>query len=74
MVRKDYFTHNIGKGFLVDVCTVTGAPKESMVKVALAERGGLDGKGDWDPIKSGYTPGNESEEMKKYLKGEFIVD
>lgn len=74
MVRKDYYTHNIGKGFLVDVNTVTGAPKESMVKISLAEKGGLDGKGDWDPVKSGFTPGNESEDMKKYLKGGFIVD
>ncbi len=74
MVRKDYFTHNIGKGFLVDVNTVTGAPKESLVKVTFAEKGGIDGKGDWEPVKSGFTPGNESEEMKKYLKGEFIVD
>jgi len=72
LVRKDYFTHKIGKGYLVDVCSVTGAPKESLVKISFAENGSLDGADTWEPAQTGFTPGNESEAMKKYLRGGFI--
>ncbi|MFQ5854267.1 MAG: molybdopterin-dependent oxidoreductase [Anaerolineae bacterium] len=73
LVHKDYFTHRINQGFLVDVHTPTGAPKEVLVRVTKAEDGGLDGKGVWEPATTGFTPANESEAMKKYLKGEFIT-
>jgi nitrate reductase alpha subunit len=72
LVHKDYFTHEIVKGFTVDTHTPTGAPKESLVRVSLAELGGVGGKGKWDPVKTGYTPAHENEEMKRYMSGGFI--
>ncbi|MHC4788403.1 MAG: hypothetical protein ACYS8K_04260, partial [Planctomycetota bacterium] len=62
------------KGFTVDTHTPTGAPKESLVKVSLAERGGLGGKGLWKPVESGMTPANENETMKRFLKGGFVEE
>ena len=47
-------------------------PKETLVKVVKAEDGGLEGKGAWQPVKSGFTPDHENEFMLKYLKGETI--
>ncbi len=72
LVHKDYFGHKIVQGFTVDTHTPTGAPKESLVKVELAEKGGIDGKGVWDPVKTGYTPTKENEDMKRYITGQFI--
>ena len=50
----------------------SGAPKEVMVKITLAEPGGRGGVGTWAPATSGFTPGNENEDMKKFLSGGFI--
>ena len=72
LVHKDYFTNKITQGFQVDTHTPTGAPKEVMVKVTKAENGGIDGKGTWRPATLGFSPGNESEDMMRYLAGEFI--
>ena len=52
---------------------VNTVPKETLVKVTKAEDGGLDGKGIWAPATTGFTPGGESEFMKKYLSGELIT-
>lgn len=71
LVRKEYFGQVIGKGFAPDIHCVTGAPKESFVKITKAEDGGISG-GLWRPAKLGLRPGYESEAMKKYIKGEFI--
>ena len=71
LVHKDYFTHKIVQGFTVDTHTPTGAPKEVLVKVSFAEKGGLDGKGVWGPVESGMTPGHENEDMKLYIAGGF---
>lgn len=49
--------------------TVNTTPKETLVKITKAENGGLEGRGIWKPATTGYTPGNESEFMKKYLSG-----
>ena len=72
LVHKDYFTHKLVKGFTVDTHTPTGAPKESLVKVTFAEKGGLEGKGVWAPVKTGLTPANENKDMKRYLSGGFV--
>ena len=72
LIHKDYFTHHLVKGFTVDTHTPTGAPKESLVKVTFAEKGGIGGKGVWDPVKSKHTPGHENENMKNYIAGKFI--
>jgi nitrate reductase alpha subunit len=74
LVHKDYFTHKLVKGFTVDTHTPTGAPKESLVKVTFAEKGGIGGKGVWQPVKSGMTPAHENQTMKRYLKGGFISE
>jgi len=47
-------------------------PKETLVRIVKAEDGGLDGKGPWEPTKTGYTPAHENEFMLRYLAGETI--
>jgi nitrate reductase / nitrite oxidoreductase, alpha subunit len=44
-------------------------PKETLVKVVKAEDGGLNGRGKWEPVLTGFTPGHESDFMEKYLAG-----
>jgi nitrate reductase alpha subunit len=46
-------------------------PKETLVRVAKAEDGGLGGRGLWKPVTTGYTPDNENEFMKRYLAGDL---
>jgi nitrate reductase / nitrite oxidoreductase, alpha subunit len=48
-------------------------PKETLVKVTKAEDGGLNGVGVWEPIKTGFTPGHESDFMQAYLSGKTLV-
>ena len=72
LVRKGLFGQKIGKGFLPDVHCPTGAPRESIVKITLAEPGGIGGKGLWRPVKLGIRPQNESKDMQLYLAGEFV--
>ncbi|MDK1031579.1 MAG: molybdopterin-dependent oxidoreductase, partial [Planctomycetia bacterium] len=74
LVHKDYFSHKLVKGFTVDIHTPTGAPKECLVKITLAEKGGIGAKGVWDPVKTGLTPGHENKDMKKYIAGGFIKE
>lgn len=50
---------------------INTVPKETLVRVVKAEDGGMGGKGIWKPAQSGFTPGNESDAMKRYLAGEF---
>jgi nitrate reductase alpha subunit len=50
LVRKDGFGQTIGKGFHADIHCAAGAPKESVVKIAKAEDGGLGGRGPWLPV------------------------
>lgn len=47
-------------------------PKETLVKITKAEAGGPDGKGVWEPATTGFTPGNESDLMKRYLDGDLV--
>jgi nitrate reductase alpha subunit len=61
----------IVKGHEADIHCANGAPKESFVKIALCEKGGLNG-GLWRVAAQGYRPTYESETMKKYLKGAFV--
>ena len=51
---------------------VNTVPKETLVKITKAEDGGLGGIGVWEPAQTGFTPGNESETMRRYLEGGFI--
>ncbi len=50
-----------------------GSPRESIVKITLAEPGGIGGKGLWRPVKLGIRPHNESKDMQQYLAGEFVL-
>lgn len=51
---------------------VNTVPKETLVRVSKAEDGGLNGKGLWEPVKTGYTPSHENDVMLKYLNGGFV--
>jgi nitrate reductase alpha subunit len=50
---------------------VNTVPKETLVRITKAEDGGMGGKGTWDPATKGYSPDNESDDMKRYLAGEL---
>ena len=56
-------------GFDVDNHAINTCPKETMVRITLAEPGGLDGEGAWSGGTTGTSPGAESDLMKKYLAG-----
>jgi nitrate reductase / nitrite oxidoreductase, alpha subunit len=47
-------------------------PKETLVKITKAEDGGLDGEGPWEPTRTGFTPGHESDFMEKYISGATV--
>ena len=53
---------------------INTVPKETLVKITKAEDGGLGAKGIWEPARTGFTPGNENEVMKRYLDGGFIEE
>ncbi len=73
LVRKGLFGHEIGKGFLPDVHCPTGAPRESIVKIGFAEKGGIEGKELWRPAAEGLRPSYESQAMRRYLAGGFAA-
>lgn len=73
LVRKDGFGQTIGKGFHADIHCAAGAPKESVVKIAKAEDGGLDGRGPWRPVLKRLRPTHESPAILDYFAGRFIV-
>ncbi len=72
LITRRSWTHEITKGFNVDVHCVTSAPKESLAKFTKAEDGGIGGKGLWRPVTLGLRPANESTQMKQYLAGGFV--
>jgi len=59
-------------GYEPDNHAVNTVPKETLVRVELAEAGGLGGQGLWLPGTTGRSPGNESREMVDYLLGRFV--
>jgi nitrate reductase alpha subunit len=59
-------------GFDTDNHAINTTPKETLVRIVKAEDGGLGGKGIWTPATTGFSPGNESAEGERYLRGEFI--
>ncbi|MEM4297324.1 MAG: molybdopterin-dependent oxidoreductase [Nitrososphaerota archaeon] len=72
LVRKEYYGQLLGKGFALDVHQVVGAPKESFVKITRAEPGGEDQKGLWSPAAAGLRPAYASDQMKRYLSGQYV--
>lgn len=59
-------------GFEGDNHGINTVPKETLVRITLAEKGGMGGKGALEVTTTGYTPANENEFMKQYLKGEVV--
>jgi nitrate reductase alpha subunit len=60
-------------GYEADNHAINTVPKETLVKISFAEKGGLKGKGKIDLVKSGYTPANENEFMQDYLAGNLTT-
>ena len=50
---------------------VNTVPKETLIKLVKAEPGGIGGKGNWEPVASGKTPGHEDEVGLAYLAGQL---
>jgi nitrate reductase alpha subunit len=73
LVTRKSWTHEVTKGFNVDVHCVTGAPREAMCRLTKAEDGGIGGRGLWRPVTLGLRPASESAAMKNYLTGGFVA-
>jgi len=73
LVRKEVFGQLIGEGYLSDVHTVIGAPRESMTKLTKAEDGGIGAKGLWHQAAHGFRPTYENEALRRYLTGGFFL-
>jgi nitrate reductase alpha subunit len=58
-------------GFDVDNHAINTVPKETLVRITLAEGGGLGGRGRSRPATAGFTPGDEDASMETYLAGGF---
>ena len=56
-------------GYEADNHAVNTVPKETLVRITLAEKGGKDGVGKLEIATTGYTPSAENEFMMKYLSG-----
>jgi len=61
-------------GFAVDNHGVNTVPKETLIRITKAGAGGVHGIGVWQPATTGYSPGTESEEMRRYLAGGFVKE
>jgi len=69
---KGLLGQKITQGFVPDVHCPTGAPRESMVKISLAEHGGFNGERLWPPARMGLRPSYESDRLKKFIAGGFV--
>jgi len=47
-------------------------PKETLVRISKAEDGGLGASSAWEPTRTGFTPGHESDFMSRYLDGGLV--
>ena len=72
LITRKSWTHEVTRGFNVDVHCVTGAPREAMARFTKAEDGGLGGVGPWRPVALGLRPANENEALQRYLRGGFV--
>lgn len=62
----------ITRGFVPDVHCPTGAPRESMVRIGLAEPGGTNGERLWRPARLGIRPTYESDLLRRFIGGGFV--
>jgi nitrate reductase alpha subunit len=60
-------------GFDEDNHAVNTVPKETLIKLVKAERGGIGGQGNWEPVATGKTPGHEDEASLAYLAGQLTT-
>ena len=58
-------------GYEADNHAINSVPKETLVRITRAEAGGLGGRGVWEPARTGFTPGNETDVMQQYIAGNF---
>jgi nitrate reductase alpha subunit len=70
---KGLFGQRVTQGFVPDVHCPTGAPRESFVKITLAEHGGTDGRRLWHPAELGFRPTYESDTLKQFIDGGFVT-
>jgi nitrate reductase alpha subunit len=68
---KGLLGQTITQGFVPDVHCPTGAPRESMVKISLAEPGGANGERLWPPARMGIRPTYESDRLKRFIAGSY---
>ena len=59
-------------GLSMDHHAINTVPKECLIRITKAEDGGIGARGPWEPVRTGFTPGQENEFMIKWLKGEHI--
>jgi nitrate reductase alpha subunit len=59
-------------GYAIDHHAINTTPKECLIRITKAEDGGIGARGPWEPVRTGFTPGQENEFMIKWLKGEHI--
>ena len=60
-------------GYEADNHAINTVPKETLVKITFAEKGGLRGKGKLEVVKTGFTPANENEFMENYIAGNLTT-
>jgi nitrate reductase alpha subunit len=60
-------------GFDVDNHAINTVPKETLVRITLAEAGGLGGEGIWSGATTGKSPGAETRFMQDYLAGRLVT-
>jgi nitrate reductase alpha subunit len=72
LVRKNAVGQGISQGQGNDAYGVNTPYKEALVRLTKAEDGGLDGHGPWEPTLTGFTPGNESQTMRRYMSGGYL--
>ncbi len=60
-------------GYEEDNHAINTVPKETLVKITLAEPGGLNGRGVWEPATTGFSPAGETAAMQRYLNGELVA-
>ena len=61
------------RGGETDNHMINTVPKETLVRVTLAEKGGLGGKGKWHHADSGRSPDAEDAFMRRYLDGDSVA-
>jgi nitrate reductase alpha subunit len=59
-------------GYEADNHAINSVPKETLVRITKAEDGGLGGRGIWEPARTGFSPGNESDFTKRLLNGDLV--